>query len=620
MSVAGPMAGVPAELADHPRYRVVAFLGAGGMGEVYKAEHRMMERTVALKVINRQMVADTDAVERFLREVRAAAKLQHANIVSAYDAEQAGDLHFLVMEFVDGVNLATLVARKGPLPVRQAAHFVRQAALGLQAAFEQGMVHRDIKPHNLMVTRKGQVKILDFGLARFARQTSDQTLAGAGASQLTDGLTGASVIMGTPDFLAPEQARDSRKVDHRADLYSLGCTLYYLLAGRVPFPEGTVIEKFFKHWEEEPVPVSQLRPDVPAELEAVLTKLMAKQPEDRYQTPAEVVAALAPFASGNPPTNVSGAAPRVVPVVALPPPLVPPAPRPAPHTEDTDPEPASPAALPTSATRKRRRKKKPASGFPWVRVAALAAVCLAALAVLGVVASHFLSRPPGTGPAGAGQPGAGSVAARTPTPTPPPGGTPRVLIVVPPKVWLPDFGPVFEGLRNAGVRVEMAAITAGEVQPSEKTPGPAVPVNVVLDGSVKAADYEAIVFIGGDVWHLAGDNTASANVKQLIRDAQTQKKWLGGVCTGENVLIESKVLAGKRAAKGEYVREKNGVILVGEEVVTTDNNIITTGDAQSTPRFTGTLLRALGREPGQGPPPRPGQFPPPPPPFKRPGT
>ena len=178
-TVAGPApdppapAGLPKELNDHPRYRVVAALGAGGMGTVYRAEHRLMDRPVALKVIRGDLLGNEAMVERFRREVKSAARLaSHPNIVAAYDAEQAGETHMLVMEFIEGTDLARVVDRRGPLPVGEACEYARQAALGLQHAFEDGMVHRDIKPQNLMRTTRGQIKILDFGLARFASEVA----------------------------------------------------------------------------------------------------------------------------------------------------------------------------------------------------------------------------------------------------------------------------------------------------------------------------------------------------------------------------------------------------------------------------------------------------------------
>ena len=243
---------VPAGLRDHPRYRIVALLGRGGMGSVYQAEHRLMKRSVALKVINPQLLQNSAAVERFQREVQAAAKLAHPNIVAAYDAEQAADTHFLVMEYVSGEDLSALVEKQGRLPISTACDYVRQAALGLEQARERGMVHRDIKPQNLILTTGGQVKILDFGLAQFASEIAEQS-----------GLTQAGAVMGTPDYMAPEQARDAHSADIRADIYSLGCTLYCLLTGRPPFTESTTLGKIMAHIEREPTPVTELCAGLP---------------------------------------------------------------------------------------------------------------------------------------------------------------------------------------------------------------------------------------------------------------------------------------------------------------------------------------------------------------------
>ncbi|HEV3261470.1 MAG TPA: serine/threonine-protein kinase [Gemmataceae bacterium] len=280
---------LPAELAVHTRYRVVGLLGRGGMGTVFKAEHRLMERLVALKVIRKDWTDRPAAVERFRLEVKAAARLAHPNIVAAHDAEQAGDVHFLVMEYVEGSSLDRLVEERGPLPVTEACDYARQAALGLQHAFQRGMVHRDIKPQNLLRTPDGQVKVLDFGLARFA---SESGRAGA--------LTHQGAVVGTPDYIAPEQARDARRADIRADIYSLGCTLYHLLAGHPPFPDGTVLQKLMAQQEREPAPLSELRNDVPPELNRVLARMIAKDPARRYQTPAEAAADLVPFLEAAP--------------------------------------------------------------------------------------------------------------------------------------------------------------------------------------------------------------------------------------------------------------------------------------------------------------------------------
>ena len=279
-------AGLPQELIDHPRYRVVAAIGAGGMGAVYRAEHRLMDRPVALKVIRGDLLGSTEMVERFRGEVRAAARLaSHPNVVAAYDAEQAGETHMLVMEFVEGSDLAELVTRRGPLPVGEACEYARQAALGLQHAFLEGMVHRDIKPQNLMLTTRGQVKILDFGLSRFASEAPSQR-----------GTTAQGMVLGSADYIAPEQIDDPHAADIRADLYSLGCTLYFLLAGRPPFPDGSLIQKLMAHREKLPRPLADVRAGMPRELVLLVDRMMAKSPPQRFQTPDEVALALAPFA------------------------------------------------------------------------------------------------------------------------------------------------------------------------------------------------------------------------------------------------------------------------------------------------------------------------------------
>ncbi len=277
---------VPAGLADHPRYRIVRLLGKGGMGAVYLAEHVVMCQPRALKVIAPEFVANPQAVERFRREIQTAARLDHVNIVRAYDAEQSGQTHFLVMEYVEGTDLASLLKKKGPLPVAHACHFVRQAALGLEHAREHGMVHRDIKPHNLMLARKNVVKILDFGLAKVVSEAGEEA-----GSPTRDG-----AMMGTPDYMAPEQWRDARTADIRADTYSLGCTLYALLTGAPPFHDATgPMQKMTAHVQQKPRPLNEARPEVPAELSALVDRMLAKSAADRPQTPGQVAQTLASF-------------------------------------------------------------------------------------------------------------------------------------------------------------------------------------------------------------------------------------------------------------------------------------------------------------------------------------
>jgi hypothetical protein len=301
---AAPPADVPPELANHPKFRIVRELGRGGMGKVYEAVQTFMDRRVAIKVMNPALLDNPDALARFHTEVKAAAKLDHPNIVRAHDAEPAGSLHLLVMELVEGHTLAQVVERRGPLPVSSACLCVQQAARGLQHAFEQGMVHRDVKPHNLMLTPRG-VKVLDFGLARMRSERARGP-----------GLTQMDTFMGTPEYVAPEQATDARSADTRADIYSLGCTLYFLLTGRPPFEGRGPTELAMAHLYGEPVPLHKVRPDVPAELSAVVGRMLAKDPAQRYQTPVEVAQALAPFIMAGGQAGTAAAAPLPPPVRA----------------------------------------------------------------------------------------------------------------------------------------------------------------------------------------------------------------------------------------------------------------------------------------------------------------
>jgi serine/threonine protein kinase len=297
-------------------YRLLDRLGEGGMGYVYKAYHQPMQRVVALKVIREEKLAHPHAVPRFKREWRAAGQLIHPNIVLAFDAGQVENRLFFAMEYVDGLDLARLVARVGPLPAVQACDYIRQAAIGLQHAYERGMVHRDIKPSNLIVTGAGGrvpeskvlkldgknqdlvvpvVKILDMGLVRL--DDTEDLPAGEAADEVNPSpiMTQQGKVMGTAAFLAPEQATNSHAVDIRADLYSLGCTFYFLLAAEEPFKGETPLNIVVQHRKSEPPDLQKLRPDVPLGVIAIVRRLMAKRPEDRYQTPAELAAALAPF-------------------------------------------------------------------------------------------------------------------------------------------------------------------------------------------------------------------------------------------------------------------------------------------------------------------------------------
>ncbi len=265
------------------KYKLLEHLGEGGMGSVYLCEHVSMRRRVAIKVLPLAKAKDASYLERFYREARAVAALDHVHIVRAHDIDHDGKLHFLVMEYVDGSSLQQIVQKGGPMDVIRACHYIAQAALGLQAAHEAGLVHRDIKPGNILVDRNGLVKILDLGLARFFND--DDNLS----------KKYEETVLGTTDYLAPEQAVDS-SVDIRADVYSLGATFYYLLTGRTLFGEGLAAQKLIWHQTRQPKPIRSLRPEVPEELAELIEKrMLAKDPAERFQVPIEVAEALIPW-------------------------------------------------------------------------------------------------------------------------------------------------------------------------------------------------------------------------------------------------------------------------------------------------------------------------------------
>ncbi len=267
-------------------YVVLEKVGAGGMGVVFKARHRRMKRDVALKMLPHNFSQDDSAIKRFEREVEVAAKLNHPNIVAALDAREENGNHYLIMELVEGRAISTIISEDGTFTVPTAVDYIIQAATGLAHAHQLGVIHRDVKPSNLMLDKDRVVKILDMGLARVDLPTAD----GFGKTQSE--LTSAGVIMGTLDYVSPEQAMDSRKVDHRTDIYSLGCTLYYFLVGRPVFCGETPMELLIAHREREIPSLRQSRPDAPVELEEVFQKMVAKHADDRFQSMTEVVAAL----------------------------------------------------------------------------------------------------------------------------------------------------------------------------------------------------------------------------------------------------------------------------------------------------------------------------------------
>ena len=265
------------------RYRIVRKLGAGGMADVYLAEDQELGRQVAIKILNDRHAADDSFIERFRREAKNAAGLSHPNIVSIYDRGEAEGTYYIAMEFLDGRSLKELIVGRGPAPIKVAIEYARNILAALAAAHKQGIVHRDIKPHNVLIGAEGRVKVTDFGIAR------------SGASQMTE----VGSIIGTAQYLSPEQARGA-PVDQTSDLYSVGVVLYEMLTGQVPFTGDTPLEIAMKHLSEVPRPPSELRPEIPHDLDSVVLRALAKDPGERYQSAEEMNADLARVAEGLP--------------------------------------------------------------------------------------------------------------------------------------------------------------------------------------------------------------------------------------------------------------------------------------------------------------------------------
>ena len=259
------------------QYRLLRLLGTGGMSTVYLAEHKLSRHRRAIKVLPKQRVADKSYLDRFYQEGRAAAAMNDPNIVRIYDLANDEDVHYMVMEYVEGIDLQELVQRDGPLPVDRALRFIRQAATGLKHAHDRKIVHRDVKPSNLLANSKDEIKVLDLGLALMREATESLTIMHNDR------------VMGTADYLSPEQAIDSHEVDHRADIYSLGCTLYFLLTGQPPFPDGSIAQRIAMHQRKEAPLASEINKAVPESVAQLCYIMMRKTREDRMQGCRELI-------------------------------------------------------------------------------------------------------------------------------------------------------------------------------------------------------------------------------------------------------------------------------------------------------------------------------------------
>ena len=264
------------EMLDH--FKLQQFVGGGGMGVVFKALDTTLDRVVAVKVVASRSISNEDLQRRFLIEAQSAARLDHPNIARVYDSGRSRGLPYIVFEYIEGANIRDIVVNHGPLPLGDALSFSYQIAHALAHAWQRDVVHRDIKPSNILVNQEGLAKLVDMGLARLYQ---------VGAPE--EDLTNTGVTLGTFDYISPEQARDPRLADARSDIYSLGCTLFYMLAGHAPFSEGTAAQKLLKHQEDKPPELQALRDDIPESLDRLVRRMLAKRPEERPQSSTEVV-------------------------------------------------------------------------------------------------------------------------------------------------------------------------------------------------------------------------------------------------------------------------------------------------------------------------------------------
>lgn len=549
-------------LSDHPKYKVLEKIGSGGMGAVFRAEHRLMGREVAIKLIREEFVSNREAVARFQNEVRAAARLSHRNIVAAYDAEQAGSNHFLVMEYVVGESLAQRVRARGKLPITHACNYALQVAHGLKHAHENGMIHRDIKPQNLMKTPKGVIKILDFGLARIGDLQDDD-------SQLTS----TGVMMGTADYIAPEQARNARDADIRSDLYSLGCTFFFLLAGHPPFQAvPSRVDKILSHCSGKFPEIEKIRADVPQEVVAILNKLVAPDPADRFQSPAEVIEVLLPFGKpgskkSNEETQVDDPSGLVEVPTLIQPNVVNPVP-PAAHqpSESAVPSNASAQSFTTAPPKPEIKSSSQLSqpqaptidspthshlsnsppnekqGLNWPTFTGVGGGGVVVLLLLMYAFGFF-------GGSGSGQSDETPNTQQSGQNSQQSGGSKNrsvAFVFVYEQFCFGDFGPLRDELQRQGFDVVTAASTKRLVRyidfPADETPNKE---NVLADFSYEelvtetaANPYDAVVFIGGvelspGVTDL--DSPSERQLRSVIENVREQQGWLCAVGKGINV-------------------------------------------------------------------------------------
>jgi putative intracellular protease/amidase/tRNA A-37 threonylcarbamoyl transferase component Bud32 len=619
-------------------YVLLDKLGQGGMGVVFKAQHRRMDRIVALKVLPPAATRSPDLLRRFQREAQAAARLLHPNIVAAYDADEAAGTHFLVMEYVSGIDLASLVRRDGPLGVGRAVDCILQAARGLEYAHGEGVVHRDIKPGNLLLSDKGVVKILDMGLAR---------LEASPLHAAPDEITRTGSVMGTIDYMAPEQAEDMKQADARSDIYSLGCTLFFLLTGRTLFEGDTIVRKIVAHREQAAPSLGDHVADVPPALEAVFRRMVAKRPQERFGSMSELIFALDTCgtalsgggggawdelletlhgqpspASAKPATRASSG--TVVSGGAA-------APSADAETSALEAHQPTlgfvPAGAGAAMAAGRRRWKLPRlRRKTWIAIS-IAAVLLPALSValvqlIPAIRTWTVSGGPGDRPTrgskGGGRTDNGSSPVVDP-PTPeirnppsrfvpgqiepaPPmplsgGDPPHVLFVIAHDGYYHlDYLNVMKSLESRA-EVVVASTEIGEAIPWNVAPVPPQPATAdMLVAEAKPEDFDTIIVCGGKVAEYEGASQNAQTLRTLILAMHGQKKPVASICTGGVVLAQAGLLRGQEAVCWPQRRaelEAEGATFVDQEVVVA-GRVVTGRDPQAASALVTEVLRLTG--------------------------
>ncbi len=512
---------IPAGLINHERYEILERIGVGGMGDVYRARQRSMDRLVAIKVLRRSLFENDRAVARFHNEIKVAARLNHPNIVHSYDADITDGLNLLVMELVEGAKLSDYVKDRGSLTPREAALITTEIAKGLNYASQQGMIHRDIKPQNIMVLEDQSVKITDFGLAKFML---------ANSSGDDGSLTMEGEVFGTPDYIAPEQIRDSGTADTRSDIYSLGCTLYFMLSGRPPFLEFSVGEKLAGHLEKEPRKIADLCPALPAGLAGLIECMMEKDVSARCQSYDQIIAGLQPFCDAESLDSDVVKAPAV-------------------ETETSNAtaidlgEPLTLRQSPSAVSSRQASHSRP-SRLPTRRIA------LAGLGVVGVggllVATGLVPNPLAFFERDL-----------------------RIAIVIPAKkAYYPEIEGLFQALsQQPGVEIEFLAETVGRVGYSSFNGDSQKPGKFNIErtlADISTSEIDGVIFTGGwdnaaqspESTRYAFDKFLNDQAKILINQLLSEQKPVASICGGTVVLANAGILRGLRVANCRYISDE----------------------------------------------------------------